>query len=451
MDRAIGRFRRFVKDPSDPTTLSSNVVLDIYQARDGTLWVGTTGGLNKYVPASRTFIAFREKDGLPNDFVYGILEDDQGHLWLSTNKGLSRFDPQTLTFKNYDRSDGLQGSEFNQWAYFKNQEGVMFFGGVNGLNAFHPGLIQDNPFVPPVVLTDFDIYSQPVPVGPDSPLQQPVERTTAIHLDQPTISSTLRSPLCTFPRPRRSSTPTRWKGWTRTGTTSATAASPPTPTCRPATTPSGSKPPTATAYGTSRARLAYHHPAALLADDLVPPAGGRLVIGGISGVFVLRIRAVEQQRQKLEVQVEQRTHELHETMIQLEHSKDAAEAASRAKSTFLANMSHEFRTPLNAILGLHPDHGPRQAPAGRPQAGHRDHPPQRRAPAGPDQRCAGDVQDRGRAHALNQRSFDLHRMLEGLEEMFALRAEQKGLALTLELARTCRALSPPTKASCARC
>ena len=125
-----------MKDPSDPTTLSSNVVLDIYQGRDDTLWIGTTGGLNKYVPASRTFIAYREKNGLPNDYVYGILEDAEGYLWLSTNKGLARFDPRKMTFKNYDRSDGLQGSEFNQWAYFKNKEGVMFFGGVNGINAF---------------------------------------------------------------------------------------------------------------------------------------------------------------------------------------------------------------------------------------------------------------------------------------------------------------------------
>ena len=120
-------------------------------------------------------------------------------------------------------------------------------------------------------------------------------------------------------------------------------------------------------------------------------------------------------------------------MVELEHSKDAAEAANRAKSTFLANMSHEFRTPLNAILGF-------------TQIMARD----KRLPVDHKQDIEiihrsgehllgliNDVLDMSKIEAgrtrLNQRGFDLTRMLEGLEEMFALRAEQKGLALSLDL------------------
>jgi ligand-binding sensor domain-containing protein/serine phosphatase RsbU (regulator of sigma subunit) len=163
-DRDAGQFTRFVHDPMDPHSLSHNAIRSIHESsavKNGkaTLWIGTAGGgINKLDHGTGQFTCYTEKDGLPNNVVYGIMEDDHGLLWLSTNKGLSRFNPQTKTFRNFDVADGLQSNEFNGGAYYKSRSGETFFGGINGLNVFHPDGIKDNPYVPPVVMTAFKRY-----------------------------------------------------------------------------------------------------------------------------------------------------------------------------------------------------------------------------------------------------------------------------------------------------
>ncbi|MCD6441414.1 MAG: histidine kinase, partial [Candidatus Marinimicrobia bacterium] len=164
-NRKTEEFIHYQVDPNNPNSLNNNRVLSIHEDSSGILWIGTGSGLNRFDPIKETFTHYTRKDGLANGIIYGILEDNHGNLWLSTNKGLSKFNPRTETFKNYTTSDGLQSNEFYIGAYHKSRSGEMFFGGINGFNAFFPDSIRDNPYIPSIVITDFKIFNKSVPIG----------------------------------------------------------------------------------------------------------------------------------------------------------------------------------------------------------------------------------------------------------------------------------------------
>ena len=184
LNRGKGTFPSCWEKSADPNSISDNLILCICEDNNGTLWIGTAWGLNKFDKERQTFRRFTQKNGLPNDRINGILEDKKGNLWLSTNGGISRFDPIKERCRNYDVNDGLQSREFNGGSCFKSTDGEMFFGGIKGLNFFHPGKIEDNPYVPPVVITDFLIFNKSIVLdsGQHAALEKSITETEKIVL-----------------------------------------------------------------------------------------------------------------------------------------------------------------------------------------------------------------------------------------------------------------------------
>ncbi len=169
-NRKTDDFTFYRNDPSRPfNSLSYDAVSCLCEDENGILWIGTNGaGINRFDRAKNQFKHYKEKDGLAGDLINGILSDNKGNLWISTGKGISKFNIKTETFNNYTSKDGLQGNEFNGRAFHKSQKGEMYFGGSNGLNRFNPDEIIVNSYVPPIVITDFQILHKPVAVGYDS-------------------------------------------------------------------------------------------------------------------------------------------------------------------------------------------------------------------------------------------------------------------------------------------
>ena len=99
---------------------------------------------------------------LPNNRIHAITQDNKGNIWISSNYGITRLNPEIQSIRNYTKEDGLQGDQFYQQSFLKTRNGELYFGGYNGFNSFNPDSLKDNDFIPPVYITDFQIFNKPV-------------------------------------------------------------------------------------------------------------------------------------------------------------------------------------------------------------------------------------------------------------------------------------------------
>ncbi len=177
------QWKNYLHDDKSTKSLNFNKVIDVFVDDKQRLWFATEGrGICKYNYETDDFTTIDESTGLPNNVAYGILDDKYGNIWVSTNMGITKINPETLEMKTYTKEDGLQSNQFNYRSSYKARNGMFYFGGINGFNAFHPDNLRENNYIPPVVISAFELIDKENPFEPDSLLKTAINRDKKITL-----------------------------------------------------------------------------------------------------------------------------------------------------------------------------------------------------------------------------------------------------------------------------
>lgn len=351
----------FRKD--DSLSLSDDFILDIGIDKKNYLWVGTTNGLSrsrfpiqgdtlidqfirfgkgriisiginpdndKYIGTDHGLYTIEneewlEVEGFQNEFINSIVWDQSHNMWVSTNSGIYVV-ANNGVIRHFTSKDGLQSNEFNARSAAIDMEGMVYFGGIKGMNIIDPQLLE-KPIQPSkIVISSIRINNK-----------EEIFESKEIILDHNHRVVTFEFTLLDFVNPSANLYEYKLEGfdeeWVTTGSGQRIA------------TYTNLDPGEYTflVKGINSEGVNSNGSASIKIINLPPPwktwwAYTSYLLLLATAAFVIIRTIVLRQRMKTKLAFDE---------IELKKLKELDEF----KSSFFANISHEFRTPLTLILG----------------------------------------------------------------------------------------------------
>jgi signal transduction histidine kinase/ligand-binding sensor domain-containing protein/DNA-binding NarL/FixJ family response regulator len=344
--------------------LKDNMVAQVAEDSDGSLWVGYR---DAYGLTHLTFTGTGDRpqvehvntsNGLESDKTLSLGRDRNGWLWVGTDHGVDVYDH--ARWRHFGHSDGLIWDDTNRNAFLAEPSGSVWIGTSRGLSRFRPIATPVLGVPPPVVFTSVKLGGREV--DPSSVNEAPY-RQNSLQVQMAALTFLQESNVVFHYRLAKSQ-----HDWVETRQRELNFELPPGEYTLEVMARSAEG-----IWSAEPARLHFGIQTPWFLTWWFRIGSGLAILLFGQLLWRRRTHRLEDERQRLETAVTERTRELslekqrvleekaraeHENAVvqqqnqEIERLLTDARQASRFKSEFLANMSHEIRTPMNGILGM---------------------------------------------------------------------------------------------------